>query len=406
MGIKRKIKNYLYIKKHYPLSVKTIVADENKKTILIVDSQIPTFDQDSASNRLTEIAKFLAKYYNVYLVDWRKAIPNLESKKYIENLNNHGVTVYAPYLDKFGLMKGKKHFINQLLPKLDFVWCHRPELFEYYLDFFRKKAPQAKIIYDMVDIHYLRMERGLEIKYDKKRAKEVEHYKYIETELCKKADKIAVISEKEKEFMKSFVDESQLFTVSNVHNLKVKPESMPPFESRDGIFFIGTFLHDPNVDAVEVLHQKIMPLVWEKLPDLKITIIGSEAPEFIQKMNSEKFKIAGFVEDITPYYENCFASVSPLRFGAGVKGKIGQALEYTLPVLTTEIGAEGMFLEDGITALIAGNDDYQKFADNIVKICTQKEIWETLHNNSEKAIFPFSIEAQKEEIFNLIESSN
>lgn len=402
MGIKRKIKNYIYIKRHYPLASKHIEDDSSKKTILIVDSQIPTFDKDSASNRLTEIAKFLGKYYNVYLMDWRKAIPKKDSQKYIQLLNEHNVTVYMPYLDKFGLMKGKKHFIKNLLPKLDFVWCHRPELFEYYLNFFRKKAPQAKIIYDMVDIHYLRMERGLELKYDKQRANEVVHYKYIETELCKKADKIVVISDKEKEFMKDFVEESKLFTVSNVHNLKVRPEEMPPFEKRSGIFFVGTFLHDPNVDAVEVLYHKIMPLVWRVLPELKISIIGSEAPQHILDMNSEKFKILGFVEDIIPFYENCFASVSPLRFGAGVKGKIGQALEYTLPVLTTEIGAEGMFLEDGVTALIAGNEDYQKFADNIAAICTNPELWNTLHNNSEKGIYPFSVEAQKGEILKLL----
>lgn len=336
-------------------------------------------------------------------MDWRKSIPTVDLKKYIQNLNDHNVMVYTPFINKFGIMRGKKHFINNLLPEIDFVWCHRPELFEYYLNFFRKKAPQAKIIYDMVDIHYLRMERGLEIKYDKNRAKELSHYKYIETELCKKADKIAVISDKEKEFMKSFVDESKLVTVSNVHNLKVKPEDMPSFEKREGIFFIGTFLHDPNVDAVEILYHQIMPLVWQKMPDLTITIIGSEAPESIEKMNSEKFKIAGYVEDIIPFYKNCLASVSPLRFGAGVKGKIGQALEYALPVLTTEIGAEGMFLEDGVTALIAGNDDYQKFADNIIEICTCKELWNTLHNNSEKGIYPFSIDAQKDEIFKLFE---
>ncbi|MGD1319411.1 glycosyltransferase family 4 protein [Chryseobacterium sp. 2R14A] len=401
MGIKRKIKNYIHIKKYYPLSDKTIVHDDGKKTILIVDSQIPTFDKDSASNRLTEIAKFLAKYYNVYLMDWRKSIPTVEFKKYIQNLNDHNVNVYTPFINKFGILKGKKHFLDNLLPKIDFVWCHRPELFEYYLDFFRKNAPHAKIIYDMVDIHYLRMERGLEIKYDKKRAKELLKYKYIETELCKKADKIAVISDKEKEFMKSFVDESKLVTVSNVHNLKVKPEEMPSFEKREGIFFIGTFLHDPNVDAVEILYHKIMPLVWQKMPDLKITIIGSEAPESIQNMNSEKFEIAGYVENIIPYYEKCFASVSPLRFGAGVKGKIGQALEYTLPVLTTEIGAEGMFLENRITALISRNDDYQKFADHIVEICTDQELWNTLHHNSEKGIYPFSIDAQRDEVLKL-----
>ncbi|WHF51237.1 glycosyltransferase family 4 protein [Chryseobacterium gotjawalense] len=402
MGIKRKIKNFIYLKKNYPLSEKTIVPDSNKKTILIIDTQIPTFDMDSASNRITEIAKFLAKNYNVYIMDSANRIPKVESKKYIENLNSNDITIYTPYLNKYGVMRGKKYFLKKLIPKLDFVWLHRPEVFRDYVDFFRNNAPNAKVIYDMVDIHYLRMERGLQIKYDKNRAKEAVYFKYIETELCRKADKIAVISEKEKDFMKDFVEESKLFTISNVHNLKVKPEETPAFEKRNGIFFIGGFLHDPNVDAVEVLYHKIMPLVWEQLPNLKITIIGAEAPESILEMNSAQFEVVGFVENIIPYYEKCFASVSPLRFGAGVKGKIGQALEYTLPVITTEIGAEGMFLENEITALIAGNEDCQKFADNIIAICKNKELWNTLHQNSEKAIYPFSIDAQKEELFRLL----
>ena len=112
--------------------------------------------------------------------------------------------------------------------------------------------------------------------------------------------------------------------------------------------------------------------------------------------------MVGYVENIIPYYEKCFASISPLRFGAGVKGKIGQALEYTLPVVTTEIGAEGMFLENGITALIARNEDDQQFADHIVAVCTNKEVWNTLHNNSERAIYPFSIETQKDELLRLL----
>ncbi|RYG10639.1 MAG: hypothetical protein EOO07_21855 [Chitinophagaceae bacterium] len=89
------------------------------------------------------------------------------------------------------------------------------------------------------------------------RAKEVVRYKYIETELSKKADKIAVISDKEKEFMKAFVDESKLFTVSNVHNLKVQPEDMPPFEKRKGIFFVGTFLHDQLFKKIPQLNSNL-----------------------------------------------------------------------------------------------------------------------------------------------------
>ncbi len=401
MGIKRKIKNYFYVKNHYPLAEKTFI-DPDKRNILIIDIQIPTFDKDSGSNRLTEIAKFLAKYYNVYLTTSLKSIPKLEQKKYIQNLNQHNVTVYTPYINNYGIMRGKNTFLKKILPNLDFVWCHRPEVFEHYLNYFRKNAPETKIIYDMVDIHFLRMERGLELNYDEKTAKELDHYRYIETELSKKADKIAIISDKEKEIMSAYVERDKLFTISNVHNLKVKPEITPGFKDRTGVFFIGSFEHLPNVDAIIFLHQKIMPLVWQYLPNLKVSIIGHNPPEAIKKMNSDLFEITGFVENVSPYYEKCIASISPLRYGAGVKGKIGQAFEYMLPVVTTTIGAEGMALKNRETALISENEDAQKFAEHIIEICTNQLLWETLHNNSEKAIYPFTIEAQKDELFKIL----
>jgi len=402
MGIKRKIKNYVYVRKHYPLVSTNVEYHPDRKTIIIIDALIPSYDKDSGSNRITEIAIFLGKYYNVFLMHWFSPIPKLDEKKYIENFNNHNVVVYSPFITKYGIMRGKKHFLETLLPKLDFVWCHGPEILENYLEFFRKKAPQTKIIFDMIDIHFLRMERAQEINFDKKISREIEHYKYLETEFSKKADRIAVISQQEKNVMKSYVEESKLFTISNMHNIKRKPEEVPSFEKRKGIFFIGSFLHAPNIDAVVYLFNKIMPHVWKILPDLKVIIIGQNPPEEIIKLNSELFEITGFVEDVTPFFENCIASISPLRFGAGVKGKIGQALEYSIPVVTTEIGAEGMFLEDKVSALISKNEDYVGFAENIIEICTNKSIWETISNNSEKAIFPFTTEAQKSEIFRLL----
>ena len=401
MGIKRKIKNYSYIKKHYPLSTETSI-DANKKSILIIDNQIPTFDKDSGSNRITEIAKFLAQDYNVYLMDSQKKIPKLDDKKYIQNFNKHNITVYTPFINHYGILRGKKHFLKKILPNLDFVWCHRPEVFEQYLPYLRKYAPKTKVFYDMVDIHFKRLERGLKLQYDEKIAKEIERFKYIETQLSKKADKVIVISDQEKKIMSDFVEESKLVTISNVHNLKVYSQDVPKHQGRNGVFFIGSFYHEPNIDAVCFLHEKIMPLVWESLPHLKVFIIGQNPSEEIVKMNSELFQIKGFVEDLTPYYENCIASLSPLRYGAGVKGKIGQAFEYMLPVVTTSIGAEGMFLTNNETALIAETEDYEKFAAFIIEICSNPLIWEKLHQNSGKAIEPFSIESQKIELARLL----
>lgn len=404
MGIKRKIKNYIYIKKNYPLSEKVIIPDENKKNILIIDNSIPTFDKDSGSNRITEIAKFLALDYNVYLMYAQKQIPKIDEQKYIQNFNQHNIIVYTPFINKYGIMRGKKYFLRKLLPNLDFVWCHRPEIFKQYLSYFRKNAPKVQIFYDMVDIHFVRMDRGLKFQYDEKIAHEIEYFTSIETELSKKADKVIVISDQEKRIMMDFVEESKLFTISNFHNLKVKSGEVPGFQGRKGIFFIGSFYHKPNVDAVCYLYEKIMPLVWDYLPNLKVYIIGQKPPEEIQKMNSELFEIKDFVEDLKPYYENCIASVSPLRYGAGVKGKVGQAFEYMIPVVTTAIGAEGMFLKNNETALISETEDYKRFAELIIEICSNSAIWNKLHHNSGKAIEPFSIELQKPALYKLLSS--
>jgi len=402
MGIKRKIKNYIYVKTHYPLTTNKTKHIHDRKTILIINALIPSFDRDSGSNRITEIAIFLSQYYNVYFIHSFSPIPKLDEKKYIENFARHNVSVYTPFINRFGIMRGKNYFLKKLIPKLDFVWFHGPDILEQYLIFFKRKAPTVKIIYDMIDIHFLRMGRGQYYNADQNLSKQIEHYKYLETEFSKKADKIAVISEEEKNMMKSYIDESKLSIISNIHNLKKKPSQLPTFDHRAGIFFIGSFLHKPNVDAVIYLFEKIMPIVWNKLPQLNVTIIGQNPPDEIKIMDSERFKIKGFVENLIPYLENTLASVSPLRYGAGVKGKIGQSLEYSLPVVTTKIGAEGMFLEHKLTALISDTQDPITFAENIIEICTNKNTWETIHNNSEKAIQPFTIETQKNQLLNLL----
>jgi glycosyltransferase involved in cell wall biosynthesis len=133
----------------------------------------------------------------------------------------------------------------------------------------------------------------------------------------------------------------KIFTVSNIHK-PVNVTNAVEFLQREGLLFIGGYNHLPNIDAVKFLHENIMPLVWQKNENIKVFVLGPDFPEDLkQKYHSDKFQILGYQKSVDHWFENARIFVAPLRYGAGVKGKIGQALEFKLPVVTTEIGAEG-----------------------------------------------------------------
>ncbi|CRI64453.1 hypothetical protein THIOKS11940047 [Thiocapsa sp. KS1] len=138
-------------------------------------------------------------------------------------------------------------------------------------------------------------------------------------------------------------------------------------------FFIGGFNHVPNVDAVIYFVRDILPLVHAQRPEIRFNIVGSDMPDAIRALASDLVNPVGYVPDVTPWFEQSRVFVSPLRHGAGMKGKIGQSLSYGLPVVTTRIGAEGIGLTAEVDALIA--DDPLVFAQSVVRLYTDDALW-------------------------------
>ncbi len=132
-----------------------------------------------------------------------------------------------------------------------------------------------------------------------------------------------------------------------------------------------------------------MPIVWAKLPEIKVNIVGN-IDQVVKNIDDERFMFHGYVSDVENLFNNAKLMVAPLQIGAGVKGKIGQAFEYYLPVVTTAIGADGMFLVDNQNVLIA--DEANAFAEKVIQLYNDESIWNKLSQNSEKSLYPFSIE--------------
>ncbi len=167
------------------------------------------------------------------------------------------------------------------------------------------------------------------------------------------------------------------------------------------MIFIGGFDHKPNVDCVNYLHSEIMPLVWKTHPEISISIIGSKVPEEIKILNAPNFRVIGYVENLDSYFNTVRIFVAPLRYGAGIKGKIGQSLEYSLPLVTTNIGAEGFDFFENSNIMIANTT--QDIAEKIIKIYENEDVWTKISRNSHKSIEPFSLETIEKKIISLFQ---
>ncbi|ERT04239.1 glycosyl transferases group 1 family protein [Lyngbya aestuarii BL J] len=138
--------------------------------------------------------------------------------------------------------------------------------------------------------------------------------------------------------------------------------------------------------------QDVFPLIKQQVNDIKIFVIGSKAPEEILNLSSEDVIITGHVPDISEYFNNCKLSVAPLRYGAGIKGKILTSFSYGLPVVATSIAAEGMGIQDDYDVLIG--DTAESFAQQVANLYLDNQLWGKISQNSLETISSqYSMEA-------------
>lgn len=180
----------------------------------------------------------------------------------------------------------------KVIPKVDFVWYYGARTLDYNFKKISDILPESKSIFDMIDIHFLRYQRA--VKFDPKRISLRKNYKkffFIETKLAQNVDFIVAISDIEKGIMAKYIDEKKLITISNIHYLKIDKKEVLPFENREDILFIGS-THEPNIDAIYYLYKDIMPLVWEKIPNITKKWAGISKSSF--KKNSFRVHTKSF----------------------------------------------------------------------------------------------------------------
>ncbi len=384
MGIFKSIKRYYarkkIIKSQSDQSIPNYdTYNPSNKTIVFFNIRMLSPEHDSGSRRFLEIILFFrSKGYNCIICSKNIFRDNV----YVKYFSDLGAIVYVEtnqYANYFDFVKA--------IPKVDFAWYYGARSLHGNLKKISRILPKAASVFDMVDIHFFRYKRA--IKIDPMRVSHFKNYLkffFIETKLARNVDFIITISDFEKQIMSRYIDADKLMTISNIHHPKITKEETWPFEDREDILFIGSN-HEPNIDAVRYLYHEIMPIVWKRNNSIKVNIIGN-LNEKIKDIQDSRFIFTGHVWDIEPFFIKNKFMIVPLRYGAGVKGKIGQAFEYYLPVITSSVGAEGMELVHQKNALI--HDAKQDFATAIVDLYSNKSLWLELQQNSKESLEPFS----------------
>jgi glycosyltransferase involved in cell wall biosynthesis len=340
------------------------------KRILVIDYTTPQPDCDAGSVTAYFFLKaFVELGYQVTFIP-----DDLNySEKYTGKLRELGVRCFTSRE-----IDSVENFLKQRGRSIDIVVLYRVHTATRHLPAVKQYAPQAKIIFDTVDLHYLREERQACVSQCGESIKQAAHTKKLELEMIRAADTTIVLSTKERELL---LQENAELNIVNIPLLLEIPGSRNAFERRDGIVFIGGFLHQPNIDGVCYFVRNIWPIVSTALPDVKFQVIGSNVPEDVLALGSApNVEVLGFVENLDSVFDTCRLSVVPLRYGAGIKGKIGTSASYGVPCVSTIIGIEGMELRDGIEVLVA--DDPQRFAEQVVRLYTDKLLWERMSESS------------------------
>ena len=351
------------------------------RTILVIDSYMPSYDRESGSRRLFELLKiFKALNYHVIFA----ADNGVKEEPYTSVLQNLQIEVL--YTQE-GYGKAIESQIESRLDLIDLAWICRPELNQKYASIVRQRA-EITIIYDTIDLHYLRLKRAWAIDPTHCTKEQWVEMQAQELKMAHLADLTVTVTATEQKILEAQgVD--RVAVIPNIH----LPYSgqVPGFEQRQGILFIGSYNHLPNVDAVQWLCTEIMPLVWDTNPNIQVTLLGSNPSAEVLALAGDRITVTGYIADVSPYFLSHKLSVSPLRYGAGMKGKIGQSLEYSLPVVATKIGTEGMNLVPEQHILEA--DHAREFAQQILRLYSDEDLWQAISHQSNQAISTYAPEA-------------
>jgi GT2 family glycosyltransferase/glycosyltransferase involved in cell wall biosynthesis len=352
-----------------------------RRRMLVVDTSAPTPKQDAGSVQ-TVLGLHVCRNtgYKTHFVaedNW------LFQPKHTTDLQKAGIEcAYAPYDLGFG------NYIRRYGHLFDVVMVYRMTVLERIIGDIRAYAPQAALLFHLADLHYLRRQREAELDGSEEGLAEAAVLKQRELALIKASDCTITHSPVEAAIIAEEVADAPVTVWPLMLNLY---GTAAPFAARRDICFLGGYRHPPNVDAVQYFVKEIFPHIRKVDPQIRFLIAGANISRDVLALEQPGIDVLGQVEDLRDLFDRTRVFVCPLRFGAGVKGKIMSALSYGIPIVSTPIGVEGALLEAGRHVLVA--DTPTTFAQQTLRLYKDVKLWNALSTSGQQLIVEkFSLE--------------
>ena len=321
--------------------------------ILVIAPYIPMPDRGSGELRLFSLLKILAAVHRVtlYTWTWGQEVSDGAKLRYQQNLTKEGVLLESDGLRR--LLQSERY------DAVVFEWYY---WVDWYLQDVKTWQPQAKIIIDTVDIEFRRLKLRAQAEGGCSEA-ELYQQKHLELSAYEKADLVIAVSDEEMEILSEELTGKEIAVIPNIHEF---PDVLPPLTVEPNLIFVGNFRFPPNLDAVQYFCDEIWPGIRASIPNATFKIVGNALPTNLPLFDTPGVEPVGYVPDTRIYLEHSRISVAPLRFGAGVKGKVGEAIAAGVPVVTTPVGAQGLPLANGTEIQVA--ESPRRFTEAVVML--------------------------------------
>jgi O-antigen biosynthesis protein len=354
------------------------------RALLVCDEGVPQPSRDTASLRMWRLLQILrSEGWEIAFHPLAGLIPRVSG----ERLRAEGIEIIEPGADALSA-----YLAGGSAPDLALV--SRPNVAEHVVPLVRERAPGARLIYDTLELTYIRAFRQAKETKNGSVMREALRLKSLELELVASADVTLTVTEVERSILLQAVPGAELVVVPSIHTGDKRP-SPQRSERRPDVFLAAYWPQPANQAAARILVDDVWPALAEADPDLRLVLAGIDPPDWLTRAASEsdgRIVVVGHVPDVVPYLDSAWCSVVPQTYGSGVKGKVLSALAHGLPTVGTSIAWEGIPVVDGVHGLVA--DDPGSVIDAVLPLRTDAELWDTLHREGPRLVeahFSFTV---------------
>lgn len=337
-----------------------------RRRALFIDASVPEPDKDAGSNAAFQHMLSLQRLG--FKVTFIPADNMARIEPYTSELQRRGIEcLYHPYY-----FSVEDVFRKQRIP-FDLVYLHRYSNASKYAGMIRQHFPKARILYNVADLHFLRMQRQAEVEGDAGLREQADQLRRLELGAMSFVDCVIVHSNAEADLLRQIAPAIEVQVIPWTVPLREikkprakKPDTVPDMAPK--IAFVGGYRHPPNVDAAIWAAHKVMPVLRKRVPGIELLLVGSHMPADVSALAAKDIIPLGYVPSLDSVFERVRLSIAPLRYGAGLKGKVLESMAAGIPCVMTTVAAEGIDLPAELQSLLVA-DDPKGLAARIDALC-------------------------------------